>query len=520
MLSSGEQDAVKAGQLLNDVVIERAPWPDHWVLRHAAKARFEADPSALMGGELRRIKVGAALNVPLLEALGNAAASGPQATNAASEEGPSPDVAPSEVAVGLAASTAAVAASSAAPETSSAAYASSASATFAVLAAPQAGMASAGQPASAGAAGRSGSAAAIQRSASAAAEVSAHEGRTTARAVAAPPPASAAHPHVSSLQQLLELKNSALMALQEHGFGPPRQVAEAGAPVVTASAATGQRPVPASHTFGTVAAAAPASTPMTVPASRAETGKLAFGGWQLGLGARSIAIAALLALFAGLVIRIRKRVATGTDLVRVGAKAREVKIDSALAATPSETTRPGTSQVVPQPFPADVVSALNNLNLTLPQRVESTPVESPPRVLDNEVAVPSPVSRTTQPVVTPEMTERQAVRPFEPEAPSVADAIEAGIAGPASVAGLGAARFGTLNLNFDLDLPEAASPLPVFTPEELAHIARNKLDLAHEYIALGDFSGARILINEVIESNDAATSHEARALLSTLAPLS
>ena len=97
-----------------------------------------------------------------------------------------------------------------------------------------------------------------------------------------------------------------------------------------------------------------------------------------------------------------------------------------------------------------------------------------------------------------------------------------------AVAGLGAARFGPLKLAFDLDLPAddstgaAAStpPQPAFTPEEIARIARNKLELAAEYIELGDLGGARTLIHEVIESNDPATRDDARALLATLAPLS
>ncbi|HEX7685569.1 MAG TPA: FimV/HubP family polar landmark protein, partial [Trinickia sp.] len=103
-----------------------------------------------------------------------------------------------------------------------------------------------------------------------------------------------------------------------------------------------------------------------------------------------------------------------------------------------------------------------------------------------------------------------------------------------AVSGLGAAPIGPLALSFDLDLPggEAgeragasaalaeSAPTPQFTPEQLARIARNKLDLAGEYIALGDLGGARTLIHEVIESNDAATRDEAQALLATLAPLS
>jgi pilus assembly protein FimV len=68
--------------------------------------------------------------------------------------------------------------------------------------------------------------------------------------------------------------------------------------------------------------------------------------------------------------------------------------------------------------------------------------------------------------------------------------------------------------------PSPAQPLPSFTPQDLVRIARNKLDLASEYIELGDLAGARALIHEVIEANDTATRTEARALLSTLAPLS
>lgn len=121
--------------------------------------------------------------------------------------------------------------------------------------------------------------------------------------------------------------------------------------------------------------------------------------------------------------------------------------------------------------------------------------------------------------------EAEAAREFEPGAARPAPAV------PPSVAGLGAAPIGPLDLSFDLDLPgvdagerngsmAASAPLPQFTPEQLVKIARNKLDLAAEYIALGDLGGARTLIHEVIESNDAATLDEAHAMLATLAPLS
>ncbi len=92
---------------------------------------------------------------------------------------------------------------------------------------------------------------------------------------------------------------------------------------------------------------------------------------------------------------------------------------------------------------------------------------------------------------------------------------------PASVEGMGASRFGPLSLDFDYNQPAShTDPLPAFTPAQIATIAHNKLDLASEYIALGDLSGARTLLQEVIESNDPATRQRAATLLSTLAPLS
>ncbi|MBN3818224.1 pilus assembly protein FimV, partial [Paraburkholderia sp. Se-20369] len=83
---------------------------------------------------------------------------------------------------------------------------------------------------------------------------------------------------------------------------------------------------------------------------------------------------------------------------------------------------------------------------------------------------------------------------------------------------LGGAQFDALKLDFDLDLPSApGAALPALTPDELARIARNKLDLASEYVELGDVSGARTLLQEVVDANDAATHDDARALLAKLA---
>jgi pilus assembly protein FimV len=165
---------------------------------------------------------------------------------------------------------------------------------------------------------------------------------------------------------------------------------------------------------------------------------------------------------------------------------------------------------VPTDFPSDAVDAFSSLDMPLPPRIESTADD-----------IRAPEALITQPVASPETTAQQAVAPHEDTTPHIADEIAAGTAGPAAVAGLGAAGFGALKLDFDLELPPSpAQPWPAFTQTDLIRIARNKLDLASEYIELGDLSGARTLINEVIEANDPATRTEARALLSTLAPLS
>ncbi len=191
--------------------------------------------------------------------------------------------------------------------------------------------------------------------------------------------------------------------------------------------------------------------------------------------------------------------------------ARELpQFDLNAPATPQpqqHTTQPHRSE-----FPRSAVDALGSLDMPLPPRATPTPTSS------ESATQASPAA--TQPVVSPETTERQAFA-APSEAPHASKEIEAGTAGSAAVAGLGAMPFGALKLDFDLELPPGpAQTLPAFTPEDLAKIARNKLELAAEYIELGDLSGARALIHEVIESNDAATRGEARALLSTLAPLS
>ncbi|MEX3581470.1 MAG: FimV/HubP family polar landmark protein [Burkholderia sp.] len=93
---------------------------------------------------------------------------------------------------------------------------------------------------------------------------------------------------------------------------------------------------------------------------------------------------------------------------------------------------------------------------------------------------------------------------------------------PASgFAPFGAAQFGALNLDFDLDLPAGpGATLPPPTEAALDQIAHNKLKLASEYVELGDLHGVRLLLGEVIDANRADTREAARAMFVKLADAS
>ncbi|KQR76319.1 hypothetical protein ASG35_14655 [Burkholderia sp. Leaf177] len=181
---------------------------------------------------------------------------------------------------------------------------------------------------------------------------------------------------------------------------------------------------------------------------------------------------------------------------------------------------------LPQPkFPQEAIEALSALDFGLPPRREVSREAEQAQTPKQPEIVPSAI--TPQPIADPAVFDQQNEQHCHPDAlskppaASVAQQIETGTAGAASVAGLGASRFGPLSLDFDYDSPSSQTePLPAFTPEQIATIARNKLELAVEYIELGDLSGARTLLQEVIESNDPATRQPAATLLSTLAPLS
>jgi FimV-like protein len=193
-------------------------------------------------------------------------------------------------------------------------------------------------------------------------------------------------------------------------------------------------------------------------------------------------------------------------------------------------------------LPPEAVAALDGLDIGLPPRVgpaieipAHSAHENPGEPLHDAAEEPEQRAAETNAAASgelppaPEHAQRgEGADRLAPAAPATPESRPA-------VTGLGAAPVGRLKLSFDLDLPGERSgrhdgeheseqadiePVPQFTPEQLARIARNKLDLAAEYISLGDLGGARTLINEVIDSNDAATRDEAHAMLATLAPLS
>ncbi|VWD00880.1 pilus assembly protein FimV [Burkholderia lata] len=176
----------------------------------------------------------------------------------------------------------------------------------------------------------------------------------------------------------------------------------------------------------------------------------------------------------------------------------------------------------------NAISALNSLDMPLPPR---TPDE--PSLAADEPAAQAGQSNTDKIATNGQIAQRLPIGSIDPAPEHPADQDDEfdwdpDAATPASQAGspfatsslppLGGAQFGALKLDFDLDLPSApGAALPALTPDELARIARNKLDLASEYVELGDLSGARTLLQEVVDANDVATRDDARALLAKLA---
>ncbi|KWK05846.1 FimV/HubP family polar landmark protein [Burkholderia stagnalis] len=620
---------VQPGQSLNDLAKAATQSSDPGVLARAGRALFDANPQAFMKRDPSRLKVGATLTLPALDATGAAVASGaaaasgaaPASAAAASAAHPGSAAHPASAAL---ATSAASAAHAVQPSDAHAATAAGASAAVGASAAHGAS-APAVQPASPAAGASSGPhvwSGAIQSAPSSASEatVPSAQGSMAAGPNAAPnaaPAAAASQPRPSSLQQLLALKNRVLMELQKHGIGKPGATAGAGnapAPSAPRAVANDARASAAASNADAAAASGVASSaaqPQTTPARPAVTPAPTQAGaaGQLDWRVASAAGAAVV-LVAGFLWRKRRNarrdeaaagaatVAAGSDDV-TPSPAQELPIQpetpvsrdaaadvylaaATAAAAETEAAEAHVHRDVPvapvsvEPEQAEPVAhahdapeAAANADKTADEPVDTVPaIQSaadkqhgaadtqhaimqsaitalgsldmplPPRVLDestpaaHDTATTAALSADEQVATNGQAAPRPPIGASDPTPEYLAEQDDAlewddgaflhGRSGATSsapaFAPLGGAQFGALKLDFDLDLPSApGAALPALTPDELARIARNKLDLASEYVELGDVAGARTLLQEVVDANDAATRDDARALLAKLA---
>jgi len=632
---------VQPGQSLNDIAKAATQSHDPGVLARAGRALFDANPQAFMKRDASRLKVGATLTVPALDATGAALAPA-SALGASGAAAASAPVAASGGAAlaqpgasaphpGSAVQSAPVApAVHAAPVSgASVATAAGASASAGASAAHGASAVENTQPAApaAGASGPHVWSGAIQSAPSSASEAAAQPAPGSQSQVSganeparAAPATGASQPRPSSLQQLLALKNRVLMELQKHGIGKPaatNNVAPAPAPAAPrpaandagASSAASPAAEAASGVAGSAAqpASAPAQpvAPVTAPARAAE---------QMDWRPVAAAGAAVIVLAAGFAWRKRRKGRHTDDAGTTAAAAaeaeaapsierelpirpempvaRDAAADMNLAAATAaaaetveppeadasptlEVTKPHDDQPELPPAPAHAAVPPENDVASAPataphdaepveQAAAETPAEPsatetqhaalmqnaisalgsldmplPPRTQDDpSLAADEPAARAGQSDADKIATNGQsALRPpigsndpapehpadqddeFEWDPDATTPAAHVGSPSATSLLPpLGGAQFGALKLDFDLDLPSApGAALPALTPDELARIARNKLDLAAEYVELGDLSGARTLLQEVVDANDAATRDDARALLAKLA---
>ncbi|MDR0246513.1 MAG: pilus assembly protein FimV [Burkholderia sp.] len=202
---------------------------------------------------------------------------------------------------------------------------------------------------------------------------------------------------------------------------------------------------------------------------------------------------------------------------------------AAAAAKPADTpAAPSSTDAQHATLMQNAISALNSLDMPLPPRTSDeaplTPDELSARagqsntdkIATNGQAPSHPPIGSDHPAPD-HPADQDDEYGWDPDAATPAGDVSSTPA-LSSLPPLGGAQFGALKLDFDLDLPSAPGvTLPALTADELARIARNKLDLASEYVELGDLSGARTLLQEVVDANDAATRDDARALLAKLA---
>ncbi|KVN95874.1 pilus assembly protein FimV [Burkholderia ubonensis] len=625
---------VQPGQSLNDIAIAATQSHDPGVIARAGRALFDANPQAFMKRDPSRLKLGAALTVPALDATGAAIASGASAASVttAASAGAASAPHPASAAHAASAVQGAPAASAVHPAQTSDAHAAAATAgaSAAVGASAAHGASGPGAEPAAQQAGASGPhvwSGSIQAAPSSASEAVAPStpGVPAAGSHAAPgaaPVAAASQARPSSLQQLLALKNRVLMELQKHGIGKPAATGAAAdaerpqapsAPRPAAGDAGASAAAPGASEAAATGSAASAAQPQTPPV-RPVTTTGAAGRVDWRPVAAAGAAAAL--LVAGFMWRKRRNARRGAAEAASGADdvkpsvveelpiqpetpvSRDAAADVHLAAATAEAVETGEAHeahdarvALPSAEPAHVdstphehdagevaeavdaghdkqqpadtlvdapadkpleapahapadapaapaadthqalmqsaIAALDSLDMPLPPRVSdeaslSTTEPAPKAGLfvddkgatNGQSAPRPPVGAGDQ---TPEQLAEQDEEPEWDGGATLHGRSGATSSAPA-FAPLGGAQFGALKLDFDLDLPAApgAAP-PALTPDELARIARNKLELAGEYVELGDLAGARTLLQEVIDANDAATRDDARALLAKLA---
>ncbi|KVO56771.1 pilus assembly protein FimV [Burkholderia ubonensis] len=616
---------VQPGQSLNDIAIAATQSHDPGVIARAGRALFDANPQAFMKRDPSRLKLGAALTVPALDATGAAIASVASAASVttAASAGAASAPHPASAAHAASAVQGAPAASAVHPAQTSDAHAAAATAgASAAVGASGPGAEPAAQQA--GASGPHVWSGSIQAAPSSASEAVAPStpGVAAAGSHAAPgaaPVAAASQARPSSLQQLLALKNRVLMELQKHGIGKPAATGEAAdagrpqapsAPRPAAGDAGASAAAPGASEAAATGGAASAAQPQTPPVRPVTTtGAAGRVDWR-PVAAAGVAAALLVAGFMRRKRRNARRgaaeAASGADDVKpsvvealpiqpetpvsrnaaadvhlAAATAEAVEVHEAhdaqvaspsaepahVDSTPHEhdagevaeamdaghdKQQPAETLVdapadkpleAPAHAPADApaapaadthqalmqnaIAALDSLDMPLPPRVSdeaslSTTEPAPKAGLfvddkgatNGQSAPRPPVGAGDR---TPEQPAEQEEEPEWDGGATLPGRSGATSSAPA-FAPLGGAQFGALKLDFDLDLPAApgAAP-PALTPDELARIARNKLELAGEYVELGDLAGARTLLQEVIDANDAATRDDARALLAKLA---
>ncbi|MEK6425955.1 MAG: FimV/HubP family polar landmark protein [Burkholderia gladioli] len=200
----------------------------------------------------------------------------------------------------------------------------------------------------------------------------------------------------------------------------------------------------------------------------------------------------------------------------------------------NELTSSASSGVPTHEFPADAISALDSLDMPLPPRtgVPGATFDFTPHNATNSPSTSTLPAFGRDVPASPAASQPAGQAGSEPpradlgsdypddELPLDDDAAAPAPANraPAGFGSLGAAQFGALNLDFDLDLPVGPSAsIPPPSEAALDRIAHNKLELAAEYVELGDLNGARALLGEVIDANRPGTHEAARAMLAKLA---